>query len=259
MSVFLFDEIVFGPVKSRRLGISLGVNLLPVNKKICSFDCIYCECGLNGQLGDKRGEMPTREAVKAALDKKLKAMGQEGVKPDVITFAGNGEPTLHPEFKAVIDDTIALRNAHCPAARIAVLSNASRLDRPDVVEALNKVDDNILKLDAGIETTIQQLDQPNYPFSLEKTLDQLCAFKGRLIIQTMFVLGEVDGQIIDNTGDADIQAWLSVLKRIQPRKVMIYTIERDTPHQGLRKVAIEQLKAIAARVEALGLEVSVSG
>ncbi len=259
MSVFLFDEIVFGPVMSRRLGVSLGMNLMPVNRKVCSFDCIYCECGLNGQLGDKDGKIPDRVTVKTQLEKKLKSMLSDQLKPDVITFAGNGEPTLHPEFKGVIDDTIELRNNYCPEARIAVLSNASRLHKEDVVEALLKVDDNIQKLDSGLKETILRLDQPNYPFDLDLTINQLSNFNGQVIIQTMFVAGEVDGQIIDNTTEADIASWLDALEKIKPSKVMIYTIERDTPYNSLKKVPLEKLKEIAQLAENKGHEVSVSG
>jgi wyosine [tRNA(Phe)-imidazoG37] synthetase (radical SAM superfamily) len=259
MSTFLFDEIVFGPVNSRRLGVSLGMNLLPVNRKICSFDCIYCECGLNGELGDKSGQMPTREEVKTALDNKLQNMLKDKLKPDVITFAGNGEPTLHPDFNGVIDDTIELRNRFCPEARIAVLSNASRLHKPEVVEALLKIEDNIQKLDSGLKETIMRLDQPNYPFDLNKTIEQLKTFKGQLIIQTMFVAGEKDGVDIDNTTEADINSWLEALREIQPEKVMIYTIERDTPYNSLKKVPLEKLQTIARRAEEIGFSVSVSG
>ena len=259
MSTFLFNEVVFGPVNSRRLGVSLGMNLLPVNRKICSFDCIYCECGLNGELGDNKGLMPTREEVMQALDTKLKDMFKDNLKPDVITFAGNGEPTLHPEFKGIIDDTIELRNQHCPKARIAVLSNASRLHKPDVVEALLKVDDNIQKLDSGLKETILQLDQPNYPFDLDATIKQLAEFNGQVIIQTMFVAGEANGQVINNNTKEDIKAWLLALEQIKPQKVMIYTIERDTPYNSLKKVPLEELKAIAKIVEDKGFTISVSG
>ncbi|WP_439183904.1 radical SAM protein [Carboxylicivirga taeanensis] len=259
MSVFLFDKIIFGPVKSRRLGVSLGVNLLPVNRKVCSFDCIYCECGLNGQLGEQRGQLPTRETVKTALDKQLKNMLDEQVLPDVITFAGNGEPTLHPEFKGVIEDTIELRNTYCPEARIAVLSNASRLDKPEVFEALQLVDDNIQKLDSGLKETIIKLDQPNFSFDLDAIIEQLSKFNGKVIIQTMFLTGEIDNKSVDNTKEADIEAWLDALEKIQPGKVMIYTIDRDTPYSSLRKVSLEKLNQIALRAKQRGFEVSVSG
>ncbi|MBK3517938.1 radical SAM protein [Carboxylicivirga marina] len=259
MSTFLFDEIVFGPVNSRRLGVSLGMNLLPINRKICSFDCIYCECGLNGELGDKSGSMPSRDEVKEALKNKLESMLKDGLKPDVITFAGNGEPTLHPDFAGVIDDTIELRNKYCTNARIAVLSNASRLHKPAVFEALLKIDDNIQKLDSGLKETIVRLDQPNYPFDLNQTIDQLCAFNGELIIQTMFVAGELNGRVIDNTTEEDIQSWLRALDKIKPSKVMIYTIERDTPYNSLKKVPLEELNKIAQLAKNKGFNISVSG
>jgi len=259
MSTFLFDEVVFGPVKSRRLGVSLGMNLMPVNRKICSFDCIYCECGLNGELGNKKGNMPTRGEVKHALHTKLQDMQKDQLKPDVITFAGNGEPTLHPDFNGIIDDTIELRNLHCPDARIAVLSNASRLNQPDVVKALFKIDDNIQKLDSGLKESILRLDQPNYPFDLEATIQHLADFKGQVIIQTMFVAGEANGQVIDNNTEKDITAWLKALEQIKPQKVMIYTIERDTPYNSLKKVPLEELKHIVKKAEDKGFTISVSG
>lgn len=259
MSTFLFDKVVFGPVQSRRLGVSLGINLLPVNKKVCSFDCIYCECGLNGELGDKTGHLPTRQEVKDALVDKLNAMAQDGLVPDVITYAGNGEPTLHPEFAGIIDDTIAIRDQYCANARIAVLSNASRIDRKEVFEALLKVDDNIQKLDSGLEKTVLLLDQPNYPYNIDRTIEQLAAFDGKVTIQTLFVTGSIKDQVIDNTTNEDINAWLQALKKINPSKVMIYTIERDTPFNTLKKVPFEQLKAIASQAEKEGFNVSVSG
>ncbi len=259
MSTFLFDKTVFGPVMSRRLGVSLGINLLPNNRKICSFDCIYCECGLNGELGDKESVMPSRDDVKKALEDKLISMLKENLKPDVITFAGNGEPTLHPDFATIIDDTIDLRNKYCAEARIAVLSNASRLHKSDVFNALLKIDDNIQKLDSGLKETIIQLDQPNYPFDLNKTIEQLKAFNGQVIIQTMFVTGEVNEESIDNTGLENLEAWLSALDQIQPDSVMIYTIERDTPYNSLKKVSLTLLKEIAQKAEKRGFKVSVSG
>lgn len=259
MSTFLFDKIVFGPVKSRRLGVSLGINLLPVNRKVCSFDCIYCECGLNGELGDKSSPMPTRSQVKEALKQKLKEMQQDNLKPDVITFAGNGEPTIHPAFSDIIDDTIELRDKHCPDARIAVLSNASQLHRPDVFDALLKIDDNIQKLDSGLKETIMRLDHPNYPYDLKKTIEQLKAFNSQVIIQTMFLAGEVDGKSIDNTTDRDINTWLDALEQIKPQQVMIYTIERDTPYNSLQKVPLSLLNRIAEQGRAKGFDVSVSG
>lgn len=258
MPTFLFDQTIFGPVHSRRLGVSLGINLLPNNRKVCSFDCIYCECGLNNR-SDTKGQLPSREEVQQALEIKLQAMVAEKQLPDVMTFAGNGEPTLHPDFAGIIDDVLNLRNRYCPKARIAVLSNATRIDNPDIFNALLKVDDNILKLDSGLEHTIKQIDRPNSEFSLTKLVDQLKQFQGQLTIQTMFVQGSFNGQPIDNTTVADVEAWLQLLIKIKPHQVMIYTIERDTPADTLKKVSINVLHEIAEKVKILGIPVQVSG
>lgn len=258
MATFLFDQLIFGPVKSRRLGVSLGINLLPIDRKVCSFDCIYCECGFNPSATG-RAIQPTRAEVATALAQRLTSMQTEGMKPDVITFAGNGEPTLHADFANIIDDTIAIRNTYCPDARIAVLSNASRLKSQQVFDALLKVDDNILKLDSGRQSTIELLDRPNYPFSLLQVVEQMRAFKGQLTIQTMFIRGELDGQPFDNTSEADLLPWLELLESIKPRQVMIYTIERDTPLESISKVSVEELEAIARRVRPIVADVVVSG
>lgn len=258
MSTILFDKIVFGPVHSRRLGVSLGMNLLPVDGKLCSFNCIYCECGLNEQRRT-RSKLPTREEVKRALEEKLIQMSQKGIYPDVITFAGNGEPTMHPAFGDIIEDTIELRNRYCSKARIAVLSNSTMLDKPAVFDALNKVDDNILKLDSVLDSRIRQLNVPNSPsFTFDRLLEHLKRFDGRLIIQTMFIRGEYNGETVDNTTEEEITGWLNALNEIKPRQVMIYTIDRETPVHSLQKVSKEDLEAIAGRARALGFEVTVS-
>ncbi|MDH6356200.1 radical SAM protein [Parabacteroides sp. PF5-9] len=258
MPTILFDQIVFGPIHSRRLGVSLGVNLLPVDGKLCSFDCIYCECGLNKE-GRTRTKLPTREAVREALEQKLSAMREEGVRPDVITFAGNGEPTMHPQFGQIIEDTIEVRNRICPKAKIAVLSNSTMLHKQEVFDALNKVDDNILKLDSVLDKRIQQLNAPNSPsFTFEYLLEQLKRFKGNLIIQTMFLKGEVDGEKTDNTTEEEISGWIEALKVISPKQVMIYTIDRETPVHSLQKVNKEELERIADRARKEGFEVTVS-
>jgi len=259
MATFLFDKIIFGPVISRRLGISLGINLLPVDSKICSFDCIYCECGRNPLKRDKKGKLPTRTDVRERLVENLRLMQQEGRLPDVITFAGNGEPTLHPDFAAIIDDTLELRTRFAPEARIAVLSNATMLHRADVFSALLKVDDNIQKLDSAFEETVKILDCPAVPFDLDKVVSQLAAFRGKVTVQTMFVKGTYKGRHIDNTTPAEVEAWVELLKKISPALVMIYTIARDTPVEALEKVSIRQLEKIARRVENEGLRVQVSG
>jgi wyosine [tRNA(Phe)-imidazoG37] synthetase (radical SAM superfamily) len=258
MATFLFDKIIFGPVKSRRLGVSLGVNLLPTNVKVCSFDCIYCECGLTPKKNTEKGTLPTREEVRQKLDEKLQAMAGEHQLPDVITFAGNGEPTLHREFAGIIDDTIELRNKWSPDARIAVLSNASMLHKEDVFDALLKVEDNIQKLDSAYPETVALLDCPRGNFNLEKVVGQLKKFEGNVIIQTMFVKGAFKGNRIDNTTEKEVWAWLELLKIIKPSQVMIYTIARDTPVDTLEKIPLEKLNEIADRVKKAGYKVQVS-
>lgn len=258
MATLLFDQIVFGPVHSRRLGISLGMNLLPSDGKYCSFNCIYCECGLNEERRT-RSKLPARTEVKVQLESKLAAMQAEGVTPDVITFAGNGEPTIHPEFGGIISDTLALRDRFFPQAKVAVLSNATQLHRPEVVEALLKVDDNILKLDSVLDSRIRQLNVPASPeFTARKLIEQLCRFNGRLIIQTLFLKGDVAGVSVDNTTTEEISGWIQALKAIRPRQVMIYTIDRETPLHSLQKQPKEVLDAIAARARKEGFHVTVS-
>lgn len=259
MPTFLFDKIIFGPVKSRRLGVSLGINLLPTNIKVCSFDCIYCECGRNPKKYDEKVVLPTRAEVQQKLKEKLEEMVAENLLPDVITFAGNGEPTLHPEFAGIIDNTIELRNQLAPNARIAVLSNATMIYKKEVFHALMKIGDNIQKLDSAFEETIKLLDCPNKNFSLTKTVDQLTAFQGKVIIQTLFVRGSYKAQTVDNTTEKEISAWIELLKKIKPSQVMIYTIARDTPTNTLEKVPLHDLNTLAKQVKSAGFDVQVSG
>lgn len=259
MATFLFDQIIFGPVKSRRLGISLGVNLLPTDSKVCSFDCIYCECGWNPRKRAKKAILPAALEVKQLLEEKLREMAANQERPDVITFAGNGEPTLHPEFEQVIEDTIALRNLLCPKARIAVLSNATMLHKPSVVRALLKVEDNIQKLDSGIEETIRTIDCPPSNFRLSEVVQNLKAFNGQVIIQTLFLKGMFKDRVIDNTTEEELTQWIKLVKEIKPSQVMIYTIDRDTPATGLEKVKLPELEMIAQRLRAEGFQVQVSG
>lgn len=256
--MLLFDKIIYGPVHSRRLGVSLGVNLFPSDGKLCTFNCVYCECGFNEDRRPHQ-KMPRREEVRRQLTEKLDDMRAEGLVPDVITFAGNGEPTIHPDFAGIIDDTISIRNQHCPSAKIAVLSNSTMLDREDVFQALCKIEDNIMKLDSVLDTRIRQIDNPNQPgFCFEKLLKNLCRFEGKLIIQTMFLRGERDGISLDNTTEEEIAGWIAALKQIRPRQVMIYTIDRETPLKSLRKVSPEDLDAIAERARREGFDVTVS-
>ncbi len=259
MSTFLFDQIIFGPVKSRRLGVSLGVNLLPTDSKVCSFDCIYCECGWTPKKRQQKAVLPTRELVKQKMQEKLSEMIGNNEYPDVITFAGNGEPTLHPEFEGIIDDTIELRNLLTPKARIAVLSNATMLHKPGVVRALLKVEDNIQKLDSAFEETIRKIDCPASNFRLEEVVKNLMSFNGKVIIQTLFLKGNYKDEVIDNTTEEELTEWIKLIAEIKPSQVMIYTIDRDTPATGLEKVKLQELETIAERVRAIGFEVQVSG
>jgi wyosine [tRNA(Phe)-imidazoG37] synthetase (radical SAM superfamily) len=259
MATFLFDKIIFGPVKSRRLGVSLGINLLPNDCKLCSFNCIYCECGWNPKSYKEKIQLHPRDMVRERLEAKLLEMKNNNEAPDVITFAGNGEPTLHPDFGGIINDTIELRDLHFPNARIAVLSNSTMIQKESVFNALNRVEDNILKLDGGFEATIKTIDQPMGSFNLEKTIELLSKFKGNVTIQTLFLRGNYNGQPIDNTTEEELVAWLKHLERIQPKEVMIYTIARDTPADNLKKVPLDELNQIADRVKELGFGIQVSG
>ncbi len=257
MSTILFPAPIFGPVHSRRLGVSLGVNLMPADGKLCSFDCVYCECGFNkpSHSGSKR---PSREQVKTDLEKQLQKMVEEGRLPDVITFAGNGEPTLHPDFAGIIDDTIALRDRYCPQAKVSVLSNATMAFKPDVRDALLKVDNNILKLDTVDPDFIQFVDRPVGKFDVNKIIDDLAAFHGKVIVQTMFLKGKYQGRDVDNTGDYYVTPWLKALEKIKPEAVMVYTIDRETPAHELLKATPAELDAIVARIKALGIDASAS-
>lgn len=253
----LYDNIIFGPIRSRRLGLSLGVNLLPVESKLCSFDCIYCECGWNDEHRGRR-RFNAREDVRTMLREVLERMVTAGTPPDVITFAGNGEPTMHPDFEGIIDDTIALRDELCPSARVSVLSNATQIHREDVRRALGRVDNNILKLDSAFDATVQLINKPQGSYIVERTVELLRLFEGNLIVQTMFLRGEYEGRAIDNTCEEEVTAWLRLVEQIAPRQVMVYSIDRDTPCKTLEKISREELQAIAARVEALGIPCSVA-
>jgi len=260
MGTFLFDTIIFGPVKSRRLGVSLGINLLPGKKKVCNFNCIYCECGWTQPTESEGGYLPTRIEVNESLASKLQEMKINNQCPDVITFAGNGEPTLHPDFPGIIDDCINLRNKFFPEAKIAVLSNSTTITNPSVKAALLKVDMNILKLDSAFDLTVNIHNQPRVNIKVDELIEDLKQFNGKIIIQTLFLRGKSGGKIIDNTTTEEVNAWLEALKKIKPSEVMIYTISRDTPEGGaLQKVPVEELREIALKVERLGIQTQISG
>ena len=251
----LFDSIVYGPIRSRRLGVSLGMNLMPTTAKLCTFDCVYCECGWNQPVSHP--VLPTREQVREALASHLIALSPNNL--DVITFSGNGEPTLHPEFLGIIQDTCALRDQYCPNAKISVLSNSTQLGRLDVVEALRLCDNRILKLDSAIDTTMRLIDKPVNPnLTVEQIVEWLSLFDGDFTLQTCFLRGEYEGQIIDNTTDEELNTWYTMVDHLHPKQVMMYVIDRATPLQTLSKVPAAEMEAIAAPLRAKGIDVIVS-
>ena len=240
--------------------MSLGINLLPASRKVCNFNCIYCECGWTNDSSKDKGPLPNRDEIYIALELKLSEMKVKNTPPDVITFAGNGEPTLHPEFPVIVDDCIKLRNKYFPEARIAVLSNSTTITIPSIREALLKVDQNILKLDSGFDLTVNVHNQPRVNVKVSELIGNLRDFKGQLIIQTLFLRGSYNGKPIDNTTPEEIEAWLKAIEMIKPYEVMIYTISRDTPDGSrLEKVPVTELKRIARMVNRLGIKTNVSG
>lgn len=254
MATIIYPSPIFGPVNSRRLGVSLGINLMPDDGKVCSFDCLYCECGFNADFRPKH-KRPTRQEVKAALTEVLKKRHENEEPLDDITFAGNGEPTGHPDFHAIVEDTIEVRNQYFPEAKLSVLSNSTYIDKEDIRAALMLVDNNILKLDTVDMDYIKKLDRPQQPsYDVKEIIKNLKKFDGHVIIQTMFLCG--DG--MDNTSEHYVAPWLEAVRDIKPEKVMVYTIDRETPDKLLKKASHETLDAIKARVEALGIPCTAS-
>jgi len=268
----LFGSIVYGPIHSRRLGTSLGIELMPLDHKLCTFNCVYCECGWNTPVSHPK--LPTREEVRAALEEKLISLtakrsnsetvcqcnglsGEAGL--DVITFSGNGEPTLHPDFLGIIEDTCALRDRYCPNAKVSVLSNSTQLGRPDVVQALRLCDNRILKLDAGTDTMMRMIDLPvNENLTVQTIMSWLQQFDGDFTLQTCFLRGEHNGQVIDNTTPEELEAWYKAVDALHPKQIMIYVIDRKTPEENLSKISRTEMESIAAPLIAKGYDVSIS-
>ena len=250
----LFGSIVYGPIRSRRLGVSLGINLMPTTAKLCTFDCVYCECGWNQPV--LHPNLPTREEVRAALESQLSA----AIEPiDVITFSGNGEPTLHPDFLGIIQDTCALRDQYCPKAKVSVLSNSTQLGRTDVIEALRLCDNRILKLDSAIDATMRLIDKPvNAQLTVKQIAQWLSIFDGDFTLQTCFLRGEYQGQTIDNTTPEELTAWYEMVDYLHPKQVMIYVIDRVTPLETLEKIPAETMEKIAIPLREKGIDVIVS-
>lgn len=256
----LFEDIVFGPIKSRRLGTSLGVNVLPTTKKICNFNCVYCECGWNEDNSVTDKKLHSRAIIREALAKSLKEIKEEGIELNSITFAGNGEPTIHPEFSEIVDDVIEFRNQYHPDAKITVLTNSTNLNKPTVFDALLKIDNPILKLDAGSNEMFKSINRINTTStSFQEILSNLKRFGEKGVIQTLLLRGKHNNEIIDNTSDEEFNLYLEHLQKINPRYVMLYAIDRETPEQNLEKLSLEELESYAEKIRALGIEVKVYG
>jgi len=257
MSGFLFNDIVFGPVMSRRLGVSLGINLLPLNKKVCSFNCIYCECGWTDSLPTGEMYFFTPLEISAAMENRFIELHDENIKIEAVTFAGNGEPTLHPDFNQIIENTLFLRDKYLKGAEVIVLSNATTITRPLVLDALKKADKSIMKLDAGDDELFRLINQPLTSITRKKIINNLKLFEGKIIIQSMFLRGEFKGKPIDNTGEKVVDIWIKELKQINPEYVMIYPIARNTPVEGLKKINPDELNIIAAKVQKEGIKANI--
>lgn len=253
MATFLFDNIIFGPVKSRRLGNSLGINLLPVNAKFCTFNCVYCECGWNSK--GVKIELPRLDDIVPAMEKYF----SENTQPlDVITFAGNGEPTINPDFPEIVAETIRLRNKYMPNVKISVLTNASNLGNKNVVAALKSIDEPILKIDTLVQSDFELINQPTSGLSIAAIVDNIASNFEHPIIQTMFMRGNINGTFFDNTTDESLRVYFETLKRLSPSLFMIYSIARETPLSDLQKVAPNELEMIGAKIRTLGFNVLVT-
>lgn len=250
----LREDTVFGPIFSRRLGTSLGINLLPREGKICTFDCIYCECGWNKDgLDDK--VIPSAAEVRSRLEEKLISLISEGVDIDTITFSGDGEPTLNPEFPQIIDDTIGLRDKYFPKAKVSVLSNSTRVHRQEVFDALRKVDNPIMKIDAPSNELIEKIDRPAPGFDIARVVEALKKFEGNFVLQTMFLKSED----FDSSAPEVLQGWKEIVRKLKPRQIMVYTIDRPTPQAGLKKFTVEQMQDLVQDLIEEGFDISIKG
>lgn len=252
----IFSTNIVGPIHSRRLGISLGVNLLPKDGKVCSFDCLYCECGWNAD--HRGGHLPDADEVMRELETKLQTMHAAGEALDVITFAGNGEPTLHPDFPRVIERTLQLRDQYYPEVKVSVLSNATQIGKEAVRSALLRVDNNILKIDGAFDETVHLIDQPaDSHYSVRQVIEWMKTFRGQLIVQTMFVRGEHDGKRVDNTTPEEVAAWCDLMREVRPHQIMVYSLDRPTPEPLLTKVSKEEMTQLVAPLLAEGFNIQI--
>ena len=249
-----FDEIVFGPIFSRRLGSSLEVNLLPSKGKLCNFDCVYCECGWNKD-GKGDGKFPRLPEIEKALEEKMSRAAAEGTGIDSITFSGNGEPTMHPDFPEVIDVTIRLRDIYFPDAKVSVLSNATLIGRKAVADALMKVDNPILKIDASSDELIRRINKPVGSYSLAEVVENLMRFDGRFVLQTMFLRSPE----FDTVSDEALGAWMDIVRKLKPREIMVYTIDRETPDKSLGKYTVEEMTEMVQPLIDEGYSIQIRG
>lgn len=249
-----FDDIVFGPIFSRRLGSSLGVNILPSKGKLCNFDCVYCECGWNKDgVADRR--FPTYEEIIAAFEEKMSSLSAEGTKVDSITFSGNGEPTMHPDFPKIVDAVLGCRDRFFPQAKVSVLSNAFLVGRPAVAEALKRVDNPILKIDASSDELVRQINKPVGHYRLEDVIDALKGFDGNFILQTMFLRSPK----FDTAAQEALQKWMDIVRELHPREIMVYTIDRETPDKSLGKYTVEEMTAFVQPLLDEGYKIQIRG
>lgn len=255
--MFLWESIAFGPIHSRRLGSSLGINVSPTDVKICSFDCVYCECGWTLEKDISSTHFHPASLILQAIEKKLKQCQQDEIHIDSITFSGNGEPTLHPQFGEIIDGLLKLRDQYYPTSAITCLTNSTRLGEDSVRNALLKIDNPMLKLDAGLPDLYQLINRPILPVTLEETVQNLSFFKNNLLIQSMFLKGEVDGVAFDNTSEENVSAWVDIIKKLKPKRVLIYSLDRETPATKLKQISKQELELIAERVRAYGIRADI--
>ena len=248
------EETVFGPIRSRRVGDSLGINLLPEKGKICSFDCIYCECGWNKD-GRNDTRLPSAEKVRNDLETKLKQCQANQINIDSITFSGDGEPTLNPEFPQIIDDTIRLRNQYYPNSKITVLSNATRVHLPEVFNALRMVDNPTMKIDAPTNELIEKINHPAPGYDINKVVEALKQFNGDFILQTMFL----KSKDFDSSSPEVLNGWMDIVRLLKPREVMVYTIDRPTPEEGLQKFTVEEMRRLVQPLIDEGFLIQIKG
>ena len=248
------EEVVFGPIHSRRLGSSLGINLLPEKGKICTFDCIYCECGWNKDGRDDT-KLPSAERVRNTLEIKLQQCLNDGIRIDSITFSGDGEPTINPEFPQIIDDTIALRNKYFPNSKITVLSNATMVHKPEVFNALRKVDNPTMKIDAPTNALIEKINHPAPGYDIDRVVEALKQFHGDFILQTMFL----KSKDFDSSIPEVLKGWMDIVRVLKPREIMVYTIDRPTPEEGLQKFTVDEMRALVQPLFDEGFSIQIKG